>query len=64
MNEGARLRERELRNSHDGYSMGGGGGGAEIEKQGEKIEVGGAERLEIEIDDIENDGGAPLSPLW
>lgn len=42
---------------------GGGGGGAEIEEQGEQIGVGGVERLEIEIYDIENDGAGSRSAL-
>lgn len=39
-----RQRETELTNSHDGYAMRGG-----------RWRAGGAERLEIEIYDIEND---------
>lgn len=49
-----RQRETELTNSHDGYAMREeeeGGRRGEVEEQEKK----GAERLEIEIYDIEND---------
>lgn len=55
MRERERQRETELTNSHDGYAMreGGvsGGGGRVLKNRGGE----GAERLEIEIYDIEND---------
>lgn len=50
MNERERQRETELTNSHDGYAMREKGRRREVGEQGR-----GAERLEIEIYDIEND---------
>lgn len=51
MNERERQRETELTNSHDGYAMRVGGKGGRLKNRGKKR----AERLEIEIYDIEND---------
>ena len=67
-NEGGRRRERELTNSHDGYSMRGGkgGGGAGIEEQEQNMGVGVYKDWELKFMTLKmtEPGPALRSPLW